>query len=1109
MTDRNPSAPDREDSASLVQEPGEPAEAVRASQTIVDPLARPDAREPAFESSDGQILPGQILADRFRVNRLLGRGGMGTVFAARDQKLGEAVALKVVRSGISNADEERQRLRREVQLARKVTHTNVCRIYDLFEHLDRHSGATLDLISMELLAGETLHEYRARQGTLSLEQALPITRQIARGLNAAHKLGIVHCDLKPGNVMLEQDEPAGLRAAITDFGLAKRIALEGPIDVTLASEGKLIGSPKYMAPEQVAAEPTSQATDVFGLGLLLFEMLSGHLPYTGNSPWQLALNRLQKPPESLTRYLPDIDPSILAVVDRCLMRDPQERFTSAIEFLDSLDRGDSAWNVYGHKHSDAEEAPEEPADSAEAEAPASNRQTPPPGAIAEARAVTREASEAVDASRSDASPPKEAPSEVSDRPERAAVSHRRRGDRISAEWRRPQKRAAALVAVGCLVFLAFQGWRPQVHTPTSTDAQMLDADREPLPSADGGELSTQPPPDALASRRAAQAAEALEGARTHLSVLDAEPARRILTAAIEASAPDPMLEMHLAQALWRLGEEQRLRPVIERAYGSSAAASDPEKRFIQALHQGFLGDWELATENLRCLWQAHPSLEAGLWIIEGSFNAGRFNALSQIVSGLRGLPGRDGQDPRIDLWHSRISQRLGNYEDAESSARRLVARAEEQSHRHLLFEGLLELYTSLHNLGRDLEARTALLAADRLARELDQPFVLAKVMRVKGKNFNINGYEQEALLELEQADAIYEQQGSIRGLCKTTFQHAIVTRPSDLVVARLERGLEACARGGYRLDEAWTHHHLARMARDTGDFARASDLFRRSAELMEHLGNDNGLAHSHLSLSLLLAKLGRIAEARANLVTAEASFRRAPKARGFALHLMLSAEVAIRAGHLPEARAWLEKVIDDDLTGSQLLDYYKVWCELAYASHDLEALRSATSSLKQYARVLAMQPWKDFAIVYEALAFELADEPEKALDTIAGLDPASVFGGRLALLYLRAGDVENAARASRAYWTWAQNSHNREDAWFAEIVRVRLDSAAPRMTLGPQLLQIETEARDNGHRRIELQAALARSQLWNDSLQIVEVRDQASLQGFARLAKQAARALEN
>lgn len=327
------------------------------------PLCRPCHRrmlektqvlDPSEDSNGFPILPkskvqlGDLLAGRFTVLQFLGRGGMGEVFEARDNVLEEHVALKIVHANKTTSEASLRRLRREVQLARRVTHNNVCRIFDLTQHHDAENGLVLDLVSMELLEGETLRDCLNTKGRLTVEEALPIVRQIARGLVAAHRLGIVHRDLKPANVMLVE-EASGLRAAITDFGLAHSVGPEGRNDKKLTQDGDLIGSPAYMAPEQAGGDPTSAATDIYSLGVMLYEMLAGVLPFSGSSAWLMMVDRLTGDPVPLEKHLPDLDPRILKMVSCCLQRSPQHRFASTSDILEILDLGDSTWEVYGSK----------------------------------------------------------------------------------------------------------------------------------------------------------------------------------------------------------------------------------------------------------------------------------------------------------------------------------------------------------------------------------------------------------------------------------------------------------------------------------------------------------------------------------------------------------------------------------------------------------------------------------------------------------------------------------------------------------------------------------------------------------------------------------------
>jgi len=293
----------------------------------------------AVDSGPGGDLPprleaGTLLAGRFEVLRSLGTGGMATVYEARDRELGIRVALKTLRPEIAGDPDALARFRKEIALAREITHPNVCRVYDLFRH-QREDGSALQFVTMELLEGETLAERLTRNGPLAPAGLLPIAEQIVAALAAAHRVGVVHRDLKPANVMLVPatgSRPA--RTVVADFGLAVSLGSEGRSRVTRA--GQLIGTPAYMAPEQLVGDDVTAATDVYALGLLLHEALTGELPFGEKTPFSGALRRLATPAPTLRSRLPELPVAWAEAVDGCLRRDPGERFSSAEEVAATL-----------------------------------------------------------------------------------------------------------------------------------------------------------------------------------------------------------------------------------------------------------------------------------------------------------------------------------------------------------------------------------------------------------------------------------------------------------------------------------------------------------------------------------------------------------------------------------------------------------------------------------------------------------------------------------------------------------------------------------------------------------------------------------------------------
>src|SRR5688500_10474744 len=209
---------------------------------------------------------------------------MGELYEAYDLELNEQVALKTIRPEIAANERMTQRFRREVQLARRVTHPNICRIFDLFQHRPP-AGPAVDFITMELLEGETLADRLKRAGRFTPDEALPIISQLASALGAAHAVGVVHRDLKTSNVMLlPGDGRAAPRAVITDFGIAHRLAATAVEGATTAFRGEVLGTPDYMAPEQIEGARITPATDVYSFGVVMYEMLTGVRPFVEDTP---------------------------------------------------------------------------------------------------------------------------------------------------------------------------------------------------------------------------------------------------------------------------------------------------------------------------------------------------------------------------------------------------------------------------------------------------------------------------------------------------------------------------------------------------------------------------------------------------------------------------------------------------------------------------------------------------------------------------------------------------------------------------------------------------------------------------------------------------------
>jgi serine/threonine protein kinase/Flp pilus assembly protein TadD len=281
----------------------------------------PAVPELTFESGD-VLNPDELLDRRYKIIRFLGAGGAGEVYEAQDELSGERIALKVIGREASLGKAALDQLRQEVQAAHRVTHDNVCRIYDLQRDPDRG----IVFLTMKLVSGETLLERLKRFGRLDPKEALLIAGQLCRGIAAAHRAGVLHRDLKCSNVMLERSGNA-VRAVITDFGTALRL---DPAE-TVASPLAFYGTVAYSSPEQLQGEESTRASDIYSLGLIFYEMLTGQRPFRSNSQLVEAVNRLTNDRVKLENLPDGCSPSWGNIIHNCLARDPQQRFASVEE----------------------------------------------------------------------------------------------------------------------------------------------------------------------------------------------------------------------------------------------------------------------------------------------------------------------------------------------------------------------------------------------------------------------------------------------------------------------------------------------------------------------------------------------------------------------------------------------------------------------------------------------------------------------------------------------------------------------------------------------------------------------------------------------------------
>lgn len=269
-----------------------------------------------------------MIDGRYAVEARVGEGGMAYVYRATDRQTMQPVAIKVLLSRLVDDAESVARLKREAELSMKLNHPNCCGLLGYGE------ANGLPYLVMPYLEGETLATRENRVGPMSAAAAVPIVIQLCRGLQHAHDVGVLHRDLKPENVMLVPDRGAE-RAVVMDFGLAKEHILGGELN-RLTATGIVLGTPEFMSPEQIRGKTIDPRSDVYSLGVLAFELLTGVLPFGAGTAQETMLNHLTGRPKPLRSVRPDLPPALEQILDRALKLDPADRFPSMTAFAQAL-----------------------------------------------------------------------------------------------------------------------------------------------------------------------------------------------------------------------------------------------------------------------------------------------------------------------------------------------------------------------------------------------------------------------------------------------------------------------------------------------------------------------------------------------------------------------------------------------------------------------------------------------------------------------------------------------------------------------------------------------------------------------------------------------------
>jgi tetratricopeptide (TPR) repeat protein len=318
MPPSEPAAPSEPASASQLAPSSQPGASPQAP-------AKPSLVTETLETAHEELTLGSLFAGRYQIIEELGHGGMGRVYRALDKKLNEEVALKLVRPEIAADRSTLERFHNELKLARRISHPHVGRMYELMEERGSH------FITMEYVPGQDLRGLIRQTGQLTVGKAITIGKEICEGLAEAHKQGIVHRDLKPSNIIIDR---AG-EARIMDFGIARSMAVK-----SRTGAGVMIGTPEYMSPEQVEGKEVDARSDIYSLGIILYEMLTGRVPFEGDTPFTVGVKHKSEVPKNPKLFNPNIPDALSGVILKCLAKDKEKRYQTATDVRAELDRAE-------------------------------------------------------------------------------------------------------------------------------------------------------------------------------------------------------------------------------------------------------------------------------------------------------------------------------------------------------------------------------------------------------------------------------------------------------------------------------------------------------------------------------------------------------------------------------------------------------------------------------------------------------------------------------------------------------------------------------------------------------------------------------------------------
>lgn len=939
---------DRDDT--ILSGPDDPTTPLPAagSRDVTSPLGGETGAAP----SERRYQPGAILGRRYRIIRFLGAGGMGEVYEGEDLELGGRVAIKTVLPLVAADPAMAIRFRREIQIARKVTHPNVCRVFDLA--FDEGPRGVVSFVTMEMLEGRTLRDRLRADGPMDEAEALVVARQICAGLEAAHESGVVHRDLKSANVIVvpRRGSLEG-RAVVTDFGLAH---LHGPESdaAHVTRSGQLMGTPAYIAPEQLEGADSSPATDIYALGVVLFEMVTGRLPFEDVSLAGM-MRRLSEPPPSPRAIVPTLSRSWESVILRCLARDPARRFASAREVASALE-----------SHA-----------VVEVPRPRRRRLLPAIGAAACVAAVAAFLLLRTPAPEpSAAAPGKAAPEAVGPaRKSVAVLGFKNMSGRAEADWLASalpemlttelaaadalrtipgENVARASVELGLTPAEALSGetlakirsnlgadyvvvgsfvrigdgekaklrvdLRLQDAAAGQTIASISENGGEDalfdLVSRAGGRLRSSLGGSALsdAERRELRASlpSNAEAARLYVEGLaalhkrDARAALPLLEGAVAKDPSYPLVRAALSDALEILGDDRRALAEARKAFELSGSLARQDKLLVEGRFRQRAAEWPRAIEIYTSLVNFYPDdLEHRLALAMAQLDASRFADALGSLGAARRLPPPLGADARIDLYEAWVAEARSDWARLKRAADDAIRKAEGSEAVTIVAEALCSRAEARGSTG-DLDGAKADYAeARRLFEQAGDRAGVAKTLRKGSVVFYYAGDIAEAKRQISLSLDVYRTIGQRRGLAGATGALGVIENSTGEYASARKRFEEAkaiYAELGDRGNVAWAETSIANGLLMSGRTAEAIERYRASLAISREVGDRGQEALTLANIASAELALGELAAARASLDEASSAWTRLGDRRSVAYATSQLGRIDFEQNRMADAR---------------------------------------------------------------------------------------------------------------------------------------------------------------------------------------------------------------